>query len=719
MFTTLDQFFNDYCVKNNQQPNETVLNRSALRLKRELRELKSKQDVSFGIDIEEWNANKLYEIDEYVQYNGLVYKSNVDQNYSVRPSSENGNWELSDIPVIQKSNQTFKTVSYVATNQQREFYTNFRLDSDPCVFKNGILVHSTDFTYTTNKVVLNSPVNTGTRVTIIQGISYDTAELLPKRQLVSNANQYNFDVPFTLSNPVVFVNGILQNENTYNYQKQQIQFYEPRKQGDVVTICNGAQVGIDVYNKKEVDTKFKNYYTKSENYTKTETNNLIANAKKEVLNDKTLAKAGQSYTKTEVDDTLTNYVKNKDLTKALSTKADFTSSLQGYGIKDAYTMSDVDIKLNKKLDASRFTTPEILKLLENAHGEGSGINADTLKGITPEQLMRADKETDNVGGIQTRDQGVNVAISLEPKVGEPKIEITRKVDTDYTRKYNAFTGLNSNGLIFQAEGNFSGTWWNDIHVFGVANPNDYNWVVEVHLLGTGNQFDFVPKNYGEGYTFKAFKQSGYNGAYCYGFVDNNVVKMYAYVKNADNSFLKTYAHYTLTGIHKSLGTKVNFNQGDELENGTFHQPDYLRFNTYSVEEQNDILNKVGTISDITEPLVTNDNALQIQSSNVTIESSTNIFTRTDGTVFDKPTYRLSSTRMNKNSNLRIHLLNELFGTSFRVRVTGDGQLVQADPMFNSFNEAKIEIQPKAPYTNTVRVLVESDNFRPLTIEVPY
>ena len=719
MFTTLDQFFNDYCVKNNQQPNETVLNRSALRLKRELRELKSKQDVSFGIDIEEWNANKLYEIDEYVQYNGLVYKSNVDQNYSVRPSSENGNWELSDIPVIQKSNQTFKTVSYVATNQQREFYTNFRLDSDPCVFKNGILVHSTDFTYTTNKVVLNSPVNTGTRVTIIQGISYDTAELLPKRQLVSNANQYNFDVPFTLSNPVVFVNGILQNENTYNYQKQQIQFYEPRKQGDVVTICNGAQVGIDVYNKKEVDTKFNNYYTKSENYTKTETNNLIANAKTEVLNDKTLAKTGQSYTKTEVDDTLTNYVKNKDLTKALSTKADFTNSLQGYGIKDAYTMSDVDIKLNKKLDASRFTTPEILKLLENAHGEGSGINADTLKGIIPEQLMRADRETDNVGGIQTRDQGVNVAISLEPKVGEPKIEITRKVDTDYTRKYNAFTGLNSNGLIFQAEGNFSGTWWNDIHVFGVANPNDYNWVVEVHLLGTGNQFDFVPKNYGEGYTFKAFKQSGYNGAYCYGFVDNNVVKMYAYVKNADNSFLKTYAHYTLTGIHKSLGTKVNFNQGDELENGTFQQPDYLRFNTYSAEEQNDFLNKVGTISDIAEPLVTNDNALQIQSSNVTIESSTNTFTRTDGTVFDKPTYRLSSTRMKKNSNLRIHLLNELFGTSFRVRVTGDGQLVQADPMFNSFNEAKIEIQPKAPYTSTVRVLVESDNFRPLTIEVPY
>ena len=333
--------------------------------------------------------------------------------------------------------------------------------------------------------------------------------------------------------------------------------------------------------------------------------------------------------------------------------------------------------------------------------------------------MRSDRETDNVGGIQTRDQGVNVAISLEPKVGEPKIEITRKVDTDYTRKYNAFTGLNSNGLIFQAEGNFSGTWWNDIHVFGVANPNDYNWVVEVHLLGTGNQFDFVPKNYGEGYTFKAFKQSGYNGAYCYGFVDNNVVKMYAYVKNADNSFLKTYAHYTLTGIHKSLGTKVNFNQGDELENGTFQQPDYLRFNTYSAEEQNDILNKVGTISDIAEPLVTNDNALKIQSSNVTIESSTNTFTRTDGTVFDKPTYRLSSTEINKNSNLRIHLLNELFGTSFRVQVTGDGQLVQADPMFNSFNEAKIEIQPKAPYTSTVRVLVESDDFRPLTIEIPY
>ena len=719
MFTTLDQFFNDYCVKNNQQPNETVLNRSALRLKRELRELKSKQDVSFGIDIEEWNANKLYEIDEYVQYNGLVYKSNVDQNYSIKPTSTNGNWVLSDIPVIQKSNQSFKTVSYIANDQQREFYTNYRLDNAPCVFKNGILVHSTDFTYTTNKVILNSPVNQGTRVTIILGISYSTAELLPKRQLVATEDQYNFDVPFTLSSPVVFVDGILQNEDSYNYQKQQVQFYEPIKKDSVVTICNGAQVGIDVYNKSEVDNKFKDYYTKTENYSKTETDNLITNTKTEILNDTTLAKAGQSYTKTEIDDTLTNYVRNKDLTTALNTKADRTNSLQGYGIIDAYTMSDVDIKLDKKLDSSRFTTPEILKLLENAHGEGSGINADTLKGITPEQLMRADKETDNVGGIQTRDQGVNVAISLEPKVGEPKIEITRKVDTDYTRKYNAFTGLNSNGLIFQAEGNFKGTWWNDIHVFGVANPNDYNWVVEVHLLGTGNQFDFVPKNYGEGFEFKAFKQSGYNGAYCYGFVDNNVVKMYAYIKNSDSSFLETYAHYTLTGIHKSLGTKVNFNQGDELEDGTFQQPSYYRFNTYTNTEHSSNVSSVGTIEDITEPSVTDDNALQIQSSDVAVEDSTNKYARTDGVAFSQPTYKLSSSKMDKNSNLKIYLMNELFGTSFSVQVQGDGQLVQADPMFNTFNEATIEIQPKAPFTSAVTVTVTSEDFRPLTIEIPY
>lgn len=719
MFTTLDQFFNDYCVKNNQQPNETVLNRSALRLKRELRELKSKQDVSFGIDIEEWNANKLYEIDEYVQYNGLVYKSNVDQNYSIKPTSTNGNWVLSDIPVIQKSNQTFKTVSYIANDQQREFYTNYRLDNAPCVFKNGILVHSTDFTYTTNKVILNSPVNQGTRVTIILGISYSTAELLPKRQLVATEDQYNFDVPFTLSSPVVFVDGILQNEDSYNYQKQQVQFYEPIKKDSVVTICNGAQVGIDVYNKSEVDNKFNDYYTKTENYSKTETDNLITNTKTEILNDTTLAKAGQSYTKTEIDDTLTNYVRNKDLTTALSTKADRTNSLQGYGIIDAYTMSDVDIKLNKKLDASRFTTPEILKLLENAHGEGSGINADTLKGITPEQLMRADRETDNVGGIQTRDQGVTSTISLHPNVSDPKIELTRKVDANYTREYKAFTGLNCNGLIFQSEGNFKGTWWNDIHVFGVANPNDYNWVVEVHLLGTGNQFDFVPKNYGEGFEFKAFKQSGYNGAYCYGFVDNNVVKMYAYVRNSDSGFLETYAHYTLTGIHKSLGTKVNFNQGDELENGTFQQPDYLRFNTYTNTEHSSNVSSVGTIEDITEPSVTDDNALSIQSSDVTVEDSTNKYARVDGVTFSQPTYKLSSSKMNKNSNLKIYLMNELFGTSFGVQVQGDGQLVQADPMFSTFNEATIEIQPKAPFTSTVTVTVTSEDFRPLTIEIPY
>ena len=70
MITSFDEFFTDYRIKNNQAPNETVLNTGLLRLKRELRELKSVLDIVVGNAIEEYNPEKPYEIDEYVKYRG-------------------------------------------------------------------------------------------------------------------------------------------------------------------------------------------------------------------------------------------------------------------------------------------------------------------------------------------------------------------------------------------------------------------------------------------------------------------------------------------------------------------------------------------------------------------------------------------------------------------------------------------------------------------------
>ena len=67
MFTSFDTFFNNYRIKNNSAPNETVLNSGLLRLKREIRELKSYIDLIVGNEIETYNPEKPYEIDENVK----------------------------------------------------------------------------------------------------------------------------------------------------------------------------------------------------------------------------------------------------------------------------------------------------------------------------------------------------------------------------------------------------------------------------------------------------------------------------------------------------------------------------------------------------------------------------------------------------------------------------------------------------------------------------
>lgn len=93
MFCTLEQYFEQYRVRNDQPPSETVLNRGPFRLKREIRELKSLSDVVIGNDLETWNPNKFYEQDEYVQYNGKIYKSRIDGNNDKTPGVAN-DWEL-------------------------------------------------------------------------------------------------------------------------------------------------------------------------------------------------------------------------------------------------------------------------------------------------------------------------------------------------------------------------------------------------------------------------------------------------------------------------------------------------------------------------------------------------------------------------------------------------------------------------------------------------
>lgn len=92
MFTTLEQYFNDYRIKNDMVPSEVVLNKGPMRLKREIRELKSLSDIIIGNDIAPWSQSTRYELDEYVEYKGVIYRSTNDGNYNYEPDSSPAMW---------------------------------------------------------------------------------------------------------------------------------------------------------------------------------------------------------------------------------------------------------------------------------------------------------------------------------------------------------------------------------------------------------------------------------------------------------------------------------------------------------------------------------------------------------------------------------------------------------------------------------------------------
>lgn len=96
-FSTLEEFFRDYRVKNGQVPCEAVFNRGPMRLKREIRELKSVQDIILGNDIAVWNPTIRYEVDEYVSYSGKIYRSKADGNFNYKPTTNPNFWQKIEI----------------------------------------------------------------------------------------------------------------------------------------------------------------------------------------------------------------------------------------------------------------------------------------------------------------------------------------------------------------------------------------------------------------------------------------------------------------------------------------------------------------------------------------------------------------------------------------------------------------------------------------------
>ena len=727
MQTTLNNFYSEYGIRNGQAPNETVLNRGLLRLKREIREIYSILQIIQGKPIEEWNPDKIFELDEYVQYNGAIYKSILDTNYSMYPDGSEGAWEAVSFDTLRHSNVAFEHNYITATEGQRKFNVTFRIDALPMVFVNGILISPDNYTWDSKSVTLKSAVALGRVVTVVTGIAYESERICARRQMIASAEQYTFTVPFDLVTPSVFVNGVLISENEYTYTKTSVTLNVPAQSGDVIVICNGALSGVETFTQGEVEELLKQYALKNTVYTKTEVDNALKTTKQQILADGSLAKTKDTVSKTQLQDSLNNFYTAPTVDKKLEAKANKAESLSGYGIKNAYTKSEIETKLNTKLNKSDFNRSAVMNLIQNNTEDGTGLNADTLQGLTAPQFMRTDAKTTNAGGIVVYNSQTETTASAEicPTGTDPNTYISRSLGNGFQKTSKVVNTGTSNGMFFICEGDFYGTYWKNLHQFGCVNPEDYQWTVTVGLCGTGREFDFVPKGYGIGSLFKAFSigsSDTKNGAYAYGFVDNNVLKTYAYVKTSVADFVKTYGHFQLLGIRKEFCTYVNGTQfvddGDTTPLTKYH---FSRpYDMTDSEFEQHTTKAIANGATPTAPAVNSDNALTVVNGDLTHDNST--ITYDSREVHPKqPDVWLSSDTISASTPIQCTLYN---GPAQKVvdsiSATGDIEVIKKDMQFSSLGDLSFVIQAKNPFrTNGVVRVVCEDEFDPITINIRF
>ena len=727
MQTTLNNFYSEYGIRNGQAPNETVLNRGLLRLKREIREIYSILQIIQGKPIEEWNPDKIFELDEYVQYNGAIYKSILDTNYSMYPDGSEGAWEAVSFDTLRHSNVAFEHNYITATEGQRKFNVTFRIDALPMVFVNGILISPDNYTWDSKSVTLKSAVALGRVVTVVTGIAYESERICARRQMIASAEQYTFTVPFDLVTPSVFVNGVLISENEYTYTKTSVTLNVPAQSGDVIVICNGALSGVETFTQGEVEELLKQYALKNTVYTKTEVDNALKTTKQQILADNSLAKTKDTVSKTQLQDSLNNFYTAPTVDKKLEAKANKAESLSGYGIKNAYTKSEIETKLNTKLNKSDFNRSAVMNLIQNNTEDGTGLNADTLQGLTAPQFMRTDAKTTNAGGIVVYNSQTETTASAEicPTGTDPNTYISRSLGNGFQKTSKVVNTGTSNGMFFICEGDFYGTYWKNLHQFGCVNPEDYQWTVTVGLCGTGREFDFVPKGYGIGSLFKAFSigsSDTKNGAYSYGFVDNNVLKTYAYVKTSVSDFVKTYGHFQLLGIRKEFCTYVNGTQFvDDGDTTPLTKYDFSRpYDMTDSEFEQHTTKAIANGATPTAPAVNSDNALTVVNGDLTHDNST--ITYNSRELHPKqPDVWLSSDTISASTPIQCTLYN---GPAQKVvdsiSATGDIEVIKKDMQFSSLGDLSFVIQAKNPFrTNGVVRVVCEDEFDPITINIRF
>lgn len=550
MFVTLEDFYNNYLIKNQQQPNETVLNRGLMRLKRETRELKSILDVLLGLDIAEWYNTRIYEKDEYVRYNGLLYKSRIYTNYSQTPYRDDTEfWELITLESLGTEGKgKFQSREFIATEGQTIFEVPFNMDGTPMVYIEGILIDSSKYSKISNVAIkLNTGANNGETVIVSSGVTYDTSLVLSKQVFISEQLQTVFECDFVLKSPYVFVGGVLMNDSSYTWVNKTLTFEIGIDLGETVIVGNGGIIGQDMYNKDDVDT---------------------------LLDEK--ANIIDFYSKSEIDTELGNKLNILDFNDVVDSinanKANWSTSLEEYGIVDAFTKNEVSDLLSLKLNSEAFTSSNILNMIKQSDGAGSGLDADYLDGLDSTEFLRINEANEKRFNLDI--------VTLEDIYASTKVFKNRIImdveSTDpaiYIRKYNTnqsyeqstvYTSGNTSNVMIIREGYFKGLWEPTLDsTFGINDYYNYNWTVSVTPTLIGYEHDFN-LDYDNGHTPYPgfdynFSWDSNQSEYHFGYISENIVKLQSIHKN-DTITIDIPARYHLIGVLKTFSSYLQVNQ---------------------------------------------------------------------------------------------------------------------------------------------------------------
>lgn len=255
ILTDLQTFEDDYLLKNGDIPDEVALAAAPVHLKKEIIELYSVMNILTGGEPDAYNAGTTYRICQYVRHDGLNYKSRIADNIGNTPfPGDVTNWELVTISAAGAGGGEIFYETYTATAAQTVFTTPFNMNGEPMIFVGGILWEDTRYVKDNNTQVTLDAVDEGEIVVITSGISIDTAVVIAKNEFTTTAGQTVFTCTFDLAEPSAFVNGSLQQPDTFSFNGTDLTFNEGITENTHVLISNGGIIGSDVYNITEVDT---------------------------------------------------------------------------------------------------------------------------------------------------------------------------------------------------------------------------------------------------------------------------------------------------------------------------------------------------------------------------------------------------------------------------------------------------------------------------------